>query len=202
MHVKLTGARVASAVAMVAALMMLAACGGSDADDAATTAVESVAANRNGADVEFAQMMIVHHEGAIEMADFIVEHGDGDEVRALGRRIGAAQGPEIALMASWLEAWGEAVDAGHIDHGGMDHGGMEMGGLDQQGAMDALAGTSGAATDRLFLELMIEHHRGAVEMAQRLLAEGENPDAAALARTIVEDQEAEIVEMERMLAAL
>ncbi|WP_370524089.1 DUF305 domain-containing protein [Cellulomonas sp. APG4] len=154
----------------------------------------------NDADTEFAQMMIVHHEGAIEMADLAVAQGSSSEVRELGERISGAQDPEIDLMTSWLEAWGEdlPVDA---EMGGMDHGAMEMDGMDQEATMDELVGLTGEEFDRRFLELMVEHHAGAVEMAEEHMTAGENAEAVELSDTIIEDQTAEIAEMEDLLAA-
>ncbi|WP_425554619.1 DUF305 domain-containing protein [Georgenia daeguensis] len=155
----------------------------------------------NAADTEFAQMMIVHHEGAIEMADLAVEKADSEDVRSLAEGISAAQGPEIEEMTSWLEAWGEETSPmGGME--GMDHGGMEMEGMSQEEAMQHLEGLSGTEFDRSFLEMMIAHHQGAVTMAQTELEEGENPQALELAEKIIADQEAEISEMEQMLAAL
>ncbi|NCT89452.1 DUF305 domain-containing protein [Cellulomonas sp. APG4] len=153
------------------------------------------------ADVVFAQMMIVHHEGALEMADLMVERAATEPVRELAGRIAAAQQPEIDLMSGWLEAWGEDHPAG-MDHHGMDHTGMDMEGMDQARAMDDLAGLEGVELDRRFLELMVAHHRGAVEMAEAQLVDGQDADARALARTIIDDQTREITEMENLLRDL
>lgn len=158
-------------------------------------------ASHNDADTMFAQMMIVHHEGAIEMADLAVERAESEEVRSLAEGISAAQGPEIEKMTSWLEAWGEdTMSMGGM--GGMDHGGMDMDGLSQEEAMAELAGLSGAEFDRRFLELMIAHHEGAVEMAQAELEDGQNTEALALSEQIVADQEAEIAEMQQLLSTI
>ncbi|MBM9465995.1 DUF305 domain-containing protein [Nakamurella leprariae] len=104
----------------------------------------------NAADLRFAQMMIVHHEGAIDMADLAPARAASDEVKSLAADIAAAQGPEIALMAEWVTAWtapaatpvpatgstaDDADDMGGMDHGGMDHSGMDHGGMDH-GGMD------------------------------------------------------------------
>ena len=167
--------------------------------DQAAASTGEVAAEHNDADVEFAQLMIVHHEGAIGMADLAVGTASTDAVRALAERISAAQGPEIDRMSSWLTAWGEDTEA---DMDGMDHGGMDMGGMDQPAAMAELEGLSGAEFDRRVLELMIEHHDGAIEMARTELADGASPQALALARSIIDDQTAEIAEMEGMLEEL
>lgn len=147
----------------------------------------------------FAQMMIVHHEGAIEMSELAVERADSDEVRSLAEGISAAQGPEIEQMTSWLEAWGEDTQT---DMGGMGHSGMDMEGMSQEEAMGELGDLSGADFDTRFLELMTAHHQGAIEMAEAELADGENPQALDLAEQIIADQEAEIEQMEQMLQDL
>jgi len=151
------------------------------------------------ADTMFAQMMIVHHEGAIEMADLAVERAASGEIRTLAEGISAAQGPEIEHMTSWLDAWGEDITPTDGIEG---HGGMEMDGMNQEGAMVDLEALSGTEFDRRFLELMIAHHQGAVEMAQTQLAEGQNPQALELAQQIIDDQQTEISEMEGLLANL
>src|SRR5690625_6943588 len=125
----------------------------------------------NDADTMFAQMMIVHHEGAIEMADLAVEKADSEEVRSLAERISAAQGPEIEKMTSWLEAWGEETSpTGGME--GMDHGGMDMEGMSQEEAMAELESLSGAEFDRRFLELMLSSEERRVGRECRSLWEG------------------------------
>ena len=191
----------------IAVSLTLAACsgGGSTTPGAAPSSAAPTAASdgaasetHNDADTMFAQMMIVHHEGAIDMADMAVERAESEEVRSLAEGISAAQGPEIEKMTSWLEAWGEEVSP----MGGMDHGGMDMDGMSQEEAMAELESLSGGDFDRRFLELMVAHHTGAVEMAQTELQDGENPEALELAEQIVADQEAEIAEMEQLLTTL
>ncbi len=202
-----------SAVAAGAALLLaasLTACASATeesgspatASSASPTADEPAAEEvHNDADTEFAQMMIVHHEGAIEMAELAVERAGSEEVRALGERIAAAQGPEIETMTSWLEAWGEETPDG-MEMGGMDHGDMQMDGMDQEMVMEQLSGLSGADFDRRFLELMIEHHRGAIEMSEQHHEAGENPEAIQLSAEIIDAQTLEITEMTNLLAAL
>ncbi|WP_199423474.1 DUF305 domain-containing protein [Actinotalea solisilvae] len=169
---------------------------------ASPSADETAAADaHNDADTQFAQMMVVHHEGAIEMAELAVERGGSEEVRALGERIAAAQGPEIDTMTSWLEAWGEEAPAG-MDMGGMDHGDMQMDGMDQEMVMGQLSDLTGAEFDRRFLELMIEHHRGAISMSEQHREEGRNPEAIQLSGDIIDAQTTEIAEMTDLLATL
>lgn len=201
------------AIAMVTvATVTLAACSDDPKAPAAqqeTPAAESSAPEEgsadamthNDADTEFAQMMIIHHRGALEMAELAVEKASSEDVRTLADQIVQAQDPEIRLMTRWLETWGEELPD-TAEHGGMDHGGMEMEGMDQGEAMAELEQLSGADFDRRFLELMTEHHRGAVEMSQELLETGENADARELAEKIIQDQEAEISTMEGLLQEL
>ena len=190
--------------AIVVSLTLAACSGGSGAPGTAPTSAGSTApageavATNNDADTMFAQMMIVHHEGAIDMADLAVEQAESEEVRSLAEGISAAQGPEIEKMTTWLESWGEEI----APMGGMDHGGMDMDGMSQDEAMTELEGLSGSDFDRWFLELMIAHHEGAVEMAQTELEDGQDPEALALAEQIVADQEAEISEMQDLLSTL
>ena len=167
---------------------------------ASASASSDVAADHNDQDTTFAQMMIIHHEGAIEMSQLAIERAETPEVVALAERISAAQGPEIDEMTAWLSAWGEDVSPG--DHGGMDMGGMDMDGMSQEEMMTQLDGLTGAKFDQAFLEAMIAHHEGAIEMSEQQLADGQNPDAVALAEKIIADQQAEIAEMQELLSSL
>jgi len=138
--------------------------------------------------------MIPHHEQAIEMSDLILdEDGIDPEVVALAETIKAAQGPEIELMESWLDDWG--TDMGDM-RGTMGDGMMS------DTDMQALEDVTGDEASRLFLEQMIEHHEGAIDMAQSEVDNGENPDVVNLAESIIESQTAEIDTMEEILASL
>ncbi|CAL9333703.1 hypothetical protein SUDANB121_00136 [Nocardiopsis dassonvillei] len=177
-----------TAAALFTALA-LTACGADDtpAQQQEPTAQES-AAEFNDADVHFAQMMIPHHEQAVEMAD-LAEDRAGAEVAGLAERIRDAQGPEIERMNAMLESWG-AETGPEAEHGD----GMMEGMLSEE-QMAELEAAGGEEFDRLFLEYMIAHHEGAVAMAEAELADGVNDDARALAQEIVDAQEAEIAEM-------
>ena len=169
-------------------------------ESASASASTDVAADHNDQDTTFAQMMIIHHEGAIEMSQLAIERAESPEVVALAERIAEAQGPEIEEMTAWLSAWGEDVSPG--GHGGMDMGGMDMNGMSQEEMMTQLDGMSGADFDQAFLEAMIAHHEGAIGMSEQQLAEGQNPDALMLAEKIIADQQTEITEMQEMLTSL
>ena len=148
----------------------------------------------NMSDVMFVQMMIPHHEQAVEMAELAPGAGASPEVQELASEISAAQGPEITQMEAMLDRWG----VGQM----MDHSGHQMAGMVSDADMDRLRATSGAEFDRLFLELMIAHHEGAIDMAQDPLANGEDPELRTLLEAIVEAQTAEIAQMQQMLAAM
>ncbi|WP_439592682.1 DUF305 domain-containing protein [Microbacterium sp.] len=191
----------ATAAITLTALLALAGCasttssGGMDnMPGMGSSASASPAADVNNADMQFTMMMIPHHEQAVEMADMILaKDGIDERVLTLAEQIKAAQGPEIELMESWLDEWGTPM--GDID--GMDHGGM-MSDSDMQALEDA----TGAEASRLFLEQMIVHHEGAIEMAQDEVDDGQNPDVITLAENIIASQTAEIATMEDILATL
>jgi uncharacterized protein (DUF305 family) len=206
-----TFARFGVAASAVALFLTLAACG-SDATPSASstastssTASASVNATHNATDVSFAQNMIVHHQGAIRMAEMAQTHASSQQVKDLAGRIKAAQDPEIKEMTSWLEAWGEPVSTnnsmGNRDHssGPMGSGPMGMMTEEQMHQLDAAMGTD---FDRTFLQMMTAHHQSAIEMAKTEQADGSNPQAIALARSIETSQTAEIAEMAEMLKNL
>ena len=152
---------------------------------------------QNAADVMFVQMMIPHHEQAIEMSEVILaKDGVDPEIAALAEQIRAAQEPEIALMEQWLDDWG-LPSMGGMDQG-MGHGGM--GGMASDAQMAELEAASGSEGSPLFLELMIEHHEGAVDMANDVIDDGRSVDVRRLAEQIVTSQTAEISTMRALLA--
>ncbi|MFC7962960.1 MULTISPECIES: DUF305 domain-containing protein [Mycobacteriales] len=181
----------------------------SPATTSATTTAADEAAAHNAADVMFAQMMLPHHSQAIEMSDMLLAKQDiPADVTALAEQIKAAQGPEIALLESWLEQWGEPTEMPETGHDmpGMDMdegmGGMEMEGMMSEEDMQALSDAQGTDAARLFLEQMIAHHEGAVDMAQTEIEDGQFPDAVEMARTIVDTQQQEIETMRELLTTL
>ncbi|MFJ3471485.1 DUF305 domain-containing protein [Microbacterium maritypicum] len=154
-------------------------------------------ADVNDADVMFASMMIVHHEQAIEMSDIVLGvEGIDPEVAELAQRIKAAQGPEIEQLEGWLDDWGIGSD--DRDANGMDHGNGMMSDDD----LAALRSADGPEASRLFLDQMIVHHEGAVEMARAEVDGGSDPEAIELAQTIIDAQTEEIQEMKDLLSTL
>ena len=189
---------------LLAGVLTLAACGD---DDTSNSSRDTSTAQFNDADVEFAQGMIPHHQQAVEMSRMAETHADSPEVKKLASDIEAAQGPEIDTMTQWLGDRGKDVPS---DSSGGDMGSMDMGdgshmdtgdmpGMMSDDDMHELDQAHGGDWDRMFLTLMIRHHEGAIEMARTEQADGENPDAVALAKKIEDAQTAEIATMKDML---
>jgi uncharacterized protein (DUF305 family) len=186
--------------AAVSALVLLAACGGNDDDAGAAGATPSVGTTFNDADVEFAQMMIVHHRQAVEMADLAGTRAADAEIKQLATRIKAAQDPEIVTMTGWLTTWGEPTAA---PGGGHSMPGMSsMPGEMSKEDMAKLESAKGTKFDRMFAEMMVDHHNGAIEMARDERATGGNPAAKALAATIEKAQTAEVGTLKQILDRL
>lgn len=159
-------------------------------------AAQGASSEANAADQMFVTMMIPHHEQAIEMSDVVLAKDDIDpRVLDLAQRIKDAQGPEIEQMEAWLDDWG-------MGHGGMG-GGMDHGdGMMSEDDMEELDAATGADASRLWLQQMIEHHEGAVEMAEDEVEDGQHPDVVALAQQMADAQATEIAEMEQLLTEL
>lgn len=186
----------------LASLTVTVACGSSDTSSSATpeTAVDesgdSPAVEFNDDDVMFAQMMIPHHEQAIEMSDIALDPavGASDAVRALAEQIKGAQDPEIDQMKSLLAAWRQSM----MMDSDMDHSTMMSGMLTLE-ELATLSQRRGPEFDTAWLEAMIAHHEGALQMAQDALEKGSNPDVRALCEAIIAGQQAEIDQMRNLL---
>jgi len=200
-----------AATAAIATALVLAGCsvttgpmGGMEGMDhggdssSSSSSGESNAGAHNDADIAFAMGMVPHHQQAIEMADMILgKDGIDPQVMSLAEKIKAAQGPEITLMKGWLDSWGSPYESMG------DMPGMHMGaGMMSEEDMARLDSATGVEASKLFLEQMIEHHNGAIEMANVQTSDGSNPDAVELAKNIIKSQTAEIDEMQAILASL
>ncbi|GAA0922101.1 hypothetical protein GCM10009559_05320 [Pseudonocardia zijingensis] len=194
--------------------LALSACGGGATAASApapaapsASAQAGVSAEHNEADIRFAQMMIPHHRQAVAMAGMAVERAETPDVKLLAEQIQAAQDPEIEQLSGFLQAWGADVPAeddmsAMPGMSGMDHSGMgDVSGMMTPEQMNELQSAGGPAFDRMFLEMMIAHHEGAVRDSEREVAEGVNPQAKELAQQIISAQNAEIAQMRQMLQA-
>lgn len=202
----------------------LAACGGEE--DAPQVLSDT---DHNEQDVAFASDMVQHHAQALTMVDLTLGRELDPEVHAMAIQIRDAQGPEIELMTDWLVDWDEEVPETVRDHANAEHGettvdehghevpsdeggheghdmddmggdtGHDMPGMLSDDELTALEEATDEEFGDLWLELMIAHHEGAVEMAEVQLDEGEFRPAVELADDIIEAQEAEIEEMRALL---
>lgn len=139
----------------------------------------------------FVEMMVPHHEQAIQMSDLAPSRTETAEVLAMAEKIKAGQEPEIELMEGWLGE-GHSHDNTHAGHGGMD-------GMLTEDEMAALEAASGPEFDKLFLEGMIKHHEGAIEMLS-LLDSSEDAKVLELRDQIEAVQLDEIAQMKALLA--
>lgn len=194
------------AALLVAGALILTACGSNNDDDSTghmpgmgtsgpMSSGGSMMSNFNDADVTFATDMITHHRQAVEMAQLAATRAKSPEVKDLAASIESAQGPEIQTMSRWLRSWGHAVPE---EMTGMDMSGS-MPGMMSMEDMTMLQGLSGTSFDHKFLQMMIAHHRGAIEMARTERSDGENSETKALAAQIQEAQTAEISQLQGLL---
>jgi uncharacterized protein (DUF305 family) len=178
----------------------------SAATAAAIATADSAARAFAPADVEFMQGMIPHHAQAVIMGKWAATHGARADVQRLCLRIVAAQSDEIGMMRRWLrERKQEVPDSTATKHvmkmNGMTHE-MMMPGMLSDEEMAALDKARGSEFDRLFLNGMIRHHRGAITMVETLLKNGNaghDESVFRFANDVVSDQSAEITVMLRML---
>jgi uncharacterized protein (DUF305 family) len=154
----------------------------------------------SAADVRFMQGMIGHHAQALEMAALVPERTERDDMRLLAKRIDLSQADEIRMMQHWLEARGQQVPGAHAHHAA---GAVLMPGMLSAEEMARLAAARGDAFDRLFLELMIKHHEGALTMVKELYATagaGQESEIYAFTSDVDADQRMEIDRMRGMIA--
>jgi uncharacterized protein (DUF305 family) len=231
MKVKTRAYRTFGTSAATAAFLLLAACSGGSDDDPASGSREGssqddltiIQPGRPGeeastgapdelisqvpshADIAFMQMMVPHHAQAVEMAELARRYAVDPDVRRMAARIRAAQGPEIVAMSSWLEQQGVEVFQPGADPHDFDHslhGHDPMLGMLTDAQLAELAEARGSRFDRLFLQGMIRHHRGAVRMAENVATEGVDVLVTELAADVHVTQTSEIARMREMLAGL
>ncbi|HZG04868.1 MAG TPA: DUF305 domain-containing protein [Streptomyces sp.] len=202
--------RLAAVAVTVTTAVVLTACGGNNAStghaghgnqSSPRASASPSTGEHNAADVSFAQGMIPHHRQAVEMADLAADRAASQEVKDLAADIEKAQQPEIDTLTGWLTSWGEDVPAeGSADHSGHGvHGGHGRAGMMTPEQMDELEKSSGKAFDTAFLEMMIEHHKGAVAMARTEKENGAYGPAKSMADDIIATQNAEIDTMNKLL---
>jgi uncharacterized protein (DUF305 family) len=195
--------RLVAVLAALAAALFLSACtspasepssdGHTDHEHTSEPVITGEPAAHNSDDVAFATNMIPHHQQAVELSALVPDRSTNPEVISLAADIAAAQQPEIETMKVFLVQWtGGEQTGGHGGH-------ADMQGMVDKATMAKLESLSAAEFDTLWLQSMIGHHQGAVEMAKAEIANGANTDAKGLAQTIIDTQQAEIGQMQQML---
>ena len=185
----------------------LSACGNDDGGTETTSQTVSTT-EHNDADVAFATEMLQHHAQALSMVDLTIDRALDPEVQQLAEEIRDAQGPEIETFTDWLTDWDEEIPETMRDHVNSGHDMDDMGGsMDEENMpgmmtsedMGALEDASDDEFQTMWLEMMIEHHEGAVEMAEAQTRDGRFEPAVELADDIIASQSAEIETMEELL---
>ncbi len=209
--------RIGATTLMIGTLSLtLAACGGDDGDHDTSSMGSQTQKADNGdvysqADVDFATNMIPHHAQAIAMVTMTEGRTLDAEVQELADEIRDAQAPEVERMSGWLRAWGEQVPKTPLDHASAGHDMSEMPempemkGMDMPGMMtaDEMQGLEDASDEKfqdMWLEMMVRHHEGAIEMAQREQESGNFSEAVDLAESIETSQQAEIKKINELLS--
>lgn len=145
----------------------------------------------NAVDTRFVQMMIVHHQQAIQMADLAPQRAANTQLRALATRMSVTQKGEIKVLRSWLDARGLPADVSGHDH-------ATMPGMQSEAAIAALTAARGADFDRRFVEMMTAHHRGAQQMAGDVLRGGSDLQLSEMANEMAIEQGSEIQRMAQL----
>ena len=193
----------------VAALVLgltlaLTGCGSTEEPSSSSTVSTT---EHNEADVTFASQMIQHHAQALSMVDVTRGRDLDPQVATLVEDIQDAQAPEIQTMSAWLQEWDEEIpatvrDHSHADMGGMDDDtGTDMPGMMSDSQMSDLRHAGDADFQVMWLEMMVEHHEGAVQMAATEEANGRFKDAVNLAEDVRRSQTAEIDAMRTILGS-
>ncbi|GGI45379.1 uncharacterized protein (DUF305 family) [Agromyces flavus] len=148
-------------------------------------------------DVAFMQMMVVHHDQAITMTGWVDDRTQDRDIRLLAERMRLSQEAEIEFIAGWLQDRGAPLRGDHADHAG-----GAMPGMLAEDQLERLEASSGEEFERLFLEYMIQHHAGALEMVADLWSAGggQEVEIGRFARDVEGDQGIEITRMQAMLA--
>ena len=186
------GSRIATLSILLATGTLLTGCAmPMDRDQSGSSSTETsqeTAPEFSAADLMFAQMMIPHHQQAVDMGTLAEALASSQEVKDLAVAIAGEQDAEILLMQSWLDKANVSMEMHHS---------MPMPGMLTEADMAELMDTRGAEFDSLFLELMIAHHEGAIDMAKTVL-DSKNPEVKALAEAIVKTQAEQIDYMKQL----
>ena len=141
----------------------------------------------------FLQMMIPHHQQAIDISNLALKSSQDPELIELAKIIARDQAAEIKQMKAWLTDAGASEDMGHSMDG--------MGGMLNDDELAALSAATGKEFDVLWLKGMTEHHDGAIHMTQ-MIEDAQNADIKVFGTKVIKDQSEQIDQMKKMLARL
>ena len=211
---------VLAALATISATVLLVGCSGSEEEPMPThRIIQGAAPGQMGEvltemptveqepvtadEVAFVRHMIVHHGQALEMTELVPTNGSRDDVALFAERINLSQEDEIRLMQEWLQDHRLTVlriddeQGGHAGHGAV----MDMPGMITPEQLDELAAAQGPEFDRMFLELMFDHHEGAVLMVEDL-QQGQQSNEPVLWNLVKDIDGDQRIEMDRIVAML
>ena len=146
--------------------------------------------------------MVPHHEQAVVMSEMVRNVQVSGEISALATEIISAQAGEIELMKGFLSEWGVEYDPNSDPHAGHMMSGVESSGMMTDEELAELKNSSGVAFEKMWLTMMLAHHKGAIKMAETVIADGKDARVKTLAETIVSAQQKEIDLINSLLAKL
>jgi uncharacterized protein (DUF305 family) len=184
----------AVALAALAMLLVFSGCSASKTNNATSTTGGAKPASHNLADVAFATHMMPHHQQGADLAAMVPAHSTNADLLKLASGIASTQKSEIMMLADLLTQWSAQPDSDN--RGPVD---KSMTGMVDQPTLTKLGTLNGADFDKLWLQSMISHHQGALDMANTEIKNGTNPDALAMAKKMASTQKGEIDQMNKML---
>ena len=185
-------ARAMAVLAALAAVILLSACGGSTTRNTGTSTPANQPASHNLADVAFTANMLPHHQQGLDLAAMVPSHTANANLIKLASGIAGSQQPEIKTLKGFLVQWSARSDAD-------TRGPADVDMMVDQATMTKLGSLQGADFDKLWLQSMISHHQGAIDMANTEISNGVNTDAVTMAKHMVSMQQGEIDQMKKML---
>ena len=192
---KKTGVFLVVILFLLGALFYVSTSNNRNSDDGMDSHMGHMSGNQKytGADVMFLQMMIPHHQQAIDISNQAITKSKDSELIALAKKIATDQAAEIIQMKAWLKDANASEDMGHSMH--------DMGGMLSSDELSNLNSATGSAFDKAWLEGMIGHHEGAIHMTN-MINDAQNPAIKEFGNKIVKDQSAQIDQMKSMLARI
>jgi uncharacterized protein (DUF305 family) len=184
----------AVALAALAMLLVLSGCSGSKTTNATSGTGGAKPAGHNLADVAFAAHMLPHHQQGADLAAMVPAHSTNADLLKLASGIASTQKSEIMMLVDLVMKWSAQADSD--TRGPAD---KSMTGMVDQSTLTKLGTLNGTDFDKLWLQSMISHHQGALDMANTEVKNGTNPDAVAMAKKMASTQQGEIDQMNKML---